>query len=277
MALYKSIDGGAYWTTSILRSDPGSIGTALALDPQNPNIVHVGGRGYFYSSFDGGSTWTQKGNLNGTVQALSVDPAASNRIVAGTTSGLYKSEDGGSSWTSKMASDFKTIARNPTAPNEIVAGGTNGVSISKDSGQTWSELNLGLTFKNVTSLQWNEVNKILFAGTDGGSVYAYNATFIPQDIFPPLDFSGTKKLNRGLLHAECLIELSWKANPQNIDIQGYRLFLINGLTWTLLTELGSGTLEYRHRRVDKTKEYRYAIKAFKAGGREGDPAYTKVQ
>lgn len=275
MAFFKSTNGGTSWTTSILRSDSGSYGTAVALDPQNQNGIHVGGYGCFYSSLDGGSTWTQKGNLSGTVQAIAIDPATSNRIFAGTTSGLYKSDDGGLTWTSKLASSFKTIVMNPAAPSEIYAGGTNGVYASFDAGQTWSEFNAGLAFKNVVCLEWNGARKILFAGTDGGSVYA-SASGVP-DIFPPLNFMGTKKVNRALLHAEYVIDLSWKENPQNLNIAGYRLYVIDGGTWDRLTELRSGPFEYRHRRVEKAKEYRYALTAFRADGQEGDPAYATVR
>lgn len=275
MALYKSINGGNSWTITILRSDSGSCGTAMALDPQNSNTVHVGGYGYFYSSLDGGSTWTQKGNLTGTVQAIVVDPSASNRIFAGTAAGLYRSDNGGSTWTSKVAGSFKTIVMNPAAPNEIYAGGTSGVHASFDGGQTWTEFNAGLAFKNVLCLEWNGARKILFAGTDGGSVYS-SASGVP-DIFPPLDFKGTKKINRALLHAEYVIDLSWKENPQNLNIEGYRLYEVDGGTWNRLTELRSGPLEYRHRRVEKAKEYRYAVTAFRADGQEGEPAYATVR
>ena len=96
-------------------------------------------------------------------------------------------------------------------------------------------------------------------------------------IYPPLDFSGEKVTNRSLLQVEYINFLSWQANPNNVNIRKYRIYAIQGQSQSLLIELDASILNYWHRRVDKDKQYTYAIVAVNDENREGEWAYVTVR
>jgi len=96
-------------------------------------------------------------------------------------------------------------------------------------------------------------------------------------IYSPLNFIGQKVFNRSLSQAEYINFFSWQSNPNNVDIVKYRIYLIEGESKSLLVELNANTFQYWHRRVEKDKQYTYAICAVNDESREGDPALITVQ
>jgi len=98
-------------------------------------------------------------------------------------------------------------------------------------------------------------------------------------IYPPSNFTGQKVLNRSLSQAEYINALTWQANPNNEDINivKYRIYQIEDDSQSLLIELGADQFEYWHRRVEKDKQYTYAIVAVNNEDREGKPAYITIQ
>lgn len=102
------------------------------------------------------------------------------------------------------------------------------------------------------------------------------ANFI-RIIYAPNDFSGQKVLNRSLSQAEYINILIWQPNQNNVNIAKYRIYQVEGETQNQLIELNANTFKYWHRRVEKDKQYTYALVAVNDEGREGDPAYLTVQ
>ncbi len=98
---------------------------AMAIDPNNPNVLYAGtgdlrfgsfsfGSNGLLKSIDGGETWTVKGadvfnpfyapNVNAPPQyqaigKVEVDPNNSNIVIVGAKTGLYMSYNGGDTWT----------------------------------------------------------------------------------------------------------------------------------------------------------------------------------
>jgi uncharacterized repeat protein (TIGR02543 family) len=134
-------------------------------------------RGIVFRSTNGGANWTpiDAGTFSSQVNKLAVDPVRTARIFAGTASGLFLSLNSGGSWTRVMTHDVKDIRINRNAPDQIYVAGRNGVHYSRDGGATWTEFNNGLGFRDVLCLQWDTVNSILYAGTNGGSIYKHGA------------------------------------------------------------------------------------------------------
>ena len=93
----------------------------------------------------------------------------------------------------------------------------------------------------------------------------------------PLNASGQKVLNRSLSQAEYINVLTFEANPGNIDIAGYKVYLVEGSARTELASLDANTLEYLHRGVTRDKVYFYEIVAVNNEPREGHPATVVVQ
>lgn len=179
MALYKSFNAGDTWSSYPITSTEGKA-YAVAIDPDNENLIYVGGikgsRAALFKSFDGGTSWAEIGqgvfhSITDPIKAIALDPVSKNKVYAGSSSGFYKSENSGSTW--KKAAEFrvKCMKMDPSSPNKIYAAGEDGVYLSTDGGKTWSNFNAGLSIKNVNCLDISPSTKILYVGTQGGSIF----------------------------------------------------------------------------------------------------------
>lgn len=102
------------------------------------------------------------------------------------------------------------------------------------------------------------------------------ANFIRM-IYPPLNFTGQKVMNRSLFMTEYINVLHWKVNPNNVNIAKYRIYLVKGESQDLLVELSTETFEYWQRGVDKDIQYPYAIVAVSDEDIESEPACIIVR
>lgn len=102
------------------------------------------------------------------------------------------------------------------------------------------------------------------------------ANFRP--VFAPSNFNGIKSTNRNLFQIENINTLSWIANPDNqgINIEKYRIYLINGEDITQLVEINIETFTYIHRQAGKDPQ-EYAIVGVLNDGRIGYASFIIVQ
>ena len=96
-------------------------------------------------------------------------------------------------------------------------------------------------------------------------------------IYPPLNLSGQKVVNRSLFLSEYLNALTWQANPANENIVGYRIYLVDGGSQSLLADVNAYTFEYWHRKVEGDRQYSYVLVAVNNEGKESDPTSITVQ
>jgi hypothetical protein len=96
-------------------------------------------------------------------------------------------------------------------------------------------------------------------------------------ICAPLNASGQRVLNRSLSQAEYVNVLTFQANPDNVDITGYKIYLIEETLKTELAAVDASTFKYLHRNVARDKVYIYEIVAVNSEPREGHPATVVVQ
>jgi len=127
---------------------------ALAVDPNDPNVVYLGidgdpsdgkqGGGVFKST-DGGQTWKQLENQPGSRRmffGLAVDPTDSKRIywgACGDKGGLYRTEDGGASWEKVYSKDAWIFNLHVTHDGTLYVLSKN-IERSTDHGKTWKPL-----------------------------------------------------------------------------------------------------------------------------------------
>ncbi|MGH7728727.1 MAG: WD40/YVTN/BNR-like repeat-containing protein, partial [Vulcanimicrobiaceae bacterium] len=177
--VWKTVDGGAFWSPVFDKESTQSIG-ALAVDPTNPEVVWVGtgesnprndvtsGDGVYKSS-DGGKTWMRVG-LEDTLQisAISIDPRDPDEVVVAAMGdffadsqarGIYRTSDGGKTWTHVLfagpQSGGSDLARDPRDPRVLYAGiwqfrrvpwnftsggPDDGIYKSSDGGASWTKL-----------------------------------------------------------------------------------------------------------------------------------------
>lgn len=163
--LWLTKDGGKSWQP--LTDDLPSLAVgALAMSPQNPNIILLGtgeanfsGDSYYgagvFKSTDGGDTWAQLGNLPSRARISSIVFNFTNTqtIYLATTSGasnqlsdvgVFKSTDGGTTWKKILDGIATDININPKNPESLLAAiGNpngdliNGVYQTNDGGNSW--------------------------------------------------------------------------------------------------------------------------------------------
>lgn len=120
------------------------------------------------------------------------------------------------------------------------------------------------------------------SGTDNPIMVALDAdlsvmaNFI-RIVYSPSDFTGQKVLNRSLSQAEYISVLTWRADPNNVNIVKYRIYQMDEESKSLLAELSANTFHYWYRRVERYKKYTYAICAVNDENREGELAQITVQ
>ena len=175
VGMFKSVDGGASWT-SIGLKDTQQIGRIL-VDPRNPDVLLVAALGHPYGpnaqrgvfrSTDGGRSWTRtlfKDADTGAID-LAFQPDNPDVVYAslwqtrrppwnvyppsnGPGGGLYKSVDGGRTWTALVGRGLPAspghigLATTPARPNRVYAlvdAAEGGLYRSDDAGASWSKV-----------------------------------------------------------------------------------------------------------------------------------------
>lgn len=183
--IYRSQDGGKSWQAidNIPKSKPRANVTAIAIDPQNPQVMYATGHGLaVIKSTNGGTTWeTKDRGLSGdSVEALAIDVNNSSQIYAWVLNdGLYRSADAGESWQrvsdGPKDQEIRSLASvgYPTGMGGIwlYAGLDTGIVKSPDCFCGWDKLlNAGLPEnKRIYSVAADpESFKTLYAGTQEG-------------------------------------------------------------------------------------------------------------
>jgi photosystem II stability/assembly factor-like uncharacterized protein len=267
-AVVKSTNDGASWTRINNASTPNFYSTygwylnELAVDPQNPNHVTIGGVS-IYRSVNGGATWS-------TISGLHVDHHAheyslSNPTICyeGNDGGIYRSTNSGQTYTSLNANlpitQFYEMGLSTLDPTRM-GGGTqdNGSWDRKTGASTWAKSTGGDGFyvvfdpTNANYIYTESQNGYHYRSTNGGASYSgintglygsglWNTPVAIHPTTPTVLFTATTKqlyktTNRGTLwvpyhgNMDSASSINYIAiNPRNGNhmFVGYR----NGRIW----------------------------------------------
>ena len=189
MAVLKTTNGGISWPT---RSFPGIGGNyntsceAIAVAPGVPTTVYAGGQEDSYAkvfrSTDAGATWEDiSSNLTTmlsryeTVYAIWVNPYDPGALVLGTSRGVFRSTVEGRnqnfSWNMTTVEHMTHDFAYDQVTGTIYAATYSGVYSSDDFGSTWQPVNDGLGHLPCLCIDIDAQNRLLYVGTDGGSVW----------------------------------------------------------------------------------------------------------
>lgn len=198
----RSLDGGVTWSAALTNATGYCGGQCtydmpIAVDPNNPNVLYIGGNA------DGTSSAIIKKSTNATgaaptfakiqnglhadSHAIEIDPSNSSTVWFGSDGGVWKSANGGTSWTSLNntgfnATQFQSLALHPIDPNYAI-GGTqdNGTERQRPDG-TWTRTDFGdggfalidQSATNTTTVRqyhtyFNQVNNLIAFATSTSS------------------------------------------------------------------------------------------------------------
>jgi len=141
----KSTDGGRRWRVT----EKFNSVTDLAINPQNPAIVHaVGWRGVFKTR-DGGRRWrdASAGLPEDFLTSVALDPRRPERLYVGTEDGnIWKTVNSGRAWRVAGSpwyfDEVEELAIDPREPETIYAGtGGAGINKSTNGGLSWEAAN----------------------------------------------------------------------------------------------------------------------------------------
>lgn len=204
--VFLTANGGLTWTQTLTNE----IITSVEFAPSNPQIAYAGGRNHFYSSEDGGQSWTKLGHeyfpwgppgiVAGFPIDFLVDPDDPDTIFANNYGGgNVMSTDGGNTWT--LASEGYTgalmfdVEAHPTSRGRVYASARSGAFYSTNGGDDWEGLEyppwpvvetyaIALKPDNPqVVLKSGELNGKLYRSTTGGLSWshAYTLTMVPGD------------------------------------------------------------------------------------------------
>jgi uncharacterized protein (TIGR03437 family) len=162
VGILKSPDGGNTWTNIVGPFLHAKIG-ALAIQPNNSQVLLCSSSIGIYRSTDAAATWTRV--MTGTGTGVLFDPTNGNiaysslgNIFGSSLNGVYRSTDSGQTWQRLTGSGANSLPTNnvgrveiaiaPSTPTTLYVGLHNdsndsllGIYKTTDSGSTWNNLN----------------------------------------------------------------------------------------------------------------------------------------
>jgi photosystem II stability/assembly factor-like uncharacterized protein len=157
----------------------GGSARALAIDPQNRNILLAGSRdSLIFRSDDGAASWRLlpfPRGTPGTFDALIIHPTETDHFYAGldagdaADSGVWESKDGGQTWQQLgglRGARIESLAMWTRDPHILAAGTAKGVFLSDDGGASWKRI----TRENDNEMQ--DITALAFDPTDSKVIYA---------------------------------------------------------------------------------------------------------
>lgn len=179
--VFKSTDGGASWHEVNDSHTASQNINALAVAPQDPEVVYAGTvQSGVLKSEDGGRSWQPRnaGLQVLDIRALAIDSRDSQTVYAGgENGGVYKSSDGGQSWQAASTgmdpqAAVRDIVIDPTNTQVLYAADLRtGAYRSQDGAKTWIKINAGLRTRAITALALSTDGTVLYAATDGEGVF----------------------------------------------------------------------------------------------------------
>ena len=173
--VFKSIDQGDSWTPANTPFVSPASPWAVAVDPNEPNVVYVGThyyQGRFYKSTDAGGTWSIKTNgLPPSVPSdIVIDPRNSDVYAGLSEGGVYKSNDEAESWHNSSQGMNNTflndLAVHPTSSDMVYAaikGQGHHLGKTTNGGTSWNYLVGSSTNRGAVAID-PQISMTLFTG-----------------------------------------------------------------------------------------------------------------
>ena len=183
----KTSNGGQQWVrlANLVTGWP----SALAVSPQEPNLLILGTTGLLVSE-DGGKAWQERGSgLGGNGVELKISSAASSVLYAqGLDQTIYFSEDDGRNW-SNLGMGGRSLSFDRDRNNIYILNDDN-LTLSQDNGKSWEQ--------NALPLLETSPHAIAAHPTNPNRVYALYGRNTPPYIYYSDDMGITWQETSGM-------------------------------------------------------------------------------
>ncbi|OGC41309.1 hypothetical protein A2Y85_07935 [candidate division WOR-3 bacterium RBG_13_43_14] len=147
---------------------------SIAIDPNNSNIVYVGGYPYLFKTINGGTSWINSTNgITDSIFKIRIDSTSTNIIYAASYDGVFKTTNSGLTWSNTGCTETKSVLIDPDDHLIIYAGSNSGVYKSTNGGSSWVAMNDGMTGNYISSLGINP-GVYLYAGTEDEAMFRWS-------------------------------------------------------------------------------------------------------
>jgi photosystem II stability/assembly factor-like uncharacterized protein len=297
--VYKSTDGGQNWQHMGLRNTERI--SAIAIHPQNPDIVYVGALGHAFGpnedrgvfmTTDGGKTWTKTLYIDKEhgVSDLDIDLTNPNILYAGMWSferkpwthrsgsekgGVFKSIDGGRTWNKITNGLPKLLGRigvrsAPSNPNVVYA------IVESKEGTLYRSDDRGETFKQV-SKQTNIVSRGFYYTTVRVDPNDENRVFaVASSLFISIDGGKTFRSITGRTHIDYHALWMDPKNPKRMwqgQDGGIAVSYDSGETWEYVNNIPLGQFYQIH--ADNRLPFYYVMGGLQDNGAWTGPSRTR--
>jgi hypothetical protein len=155
------------------------------------------------------------------------------------------------------------------------------LSASPGTGTSWGESDAISVSVNISGMEEGSYTGSVTVESPGTAGSPQKADVVlkidPPPIYPPLNFAGVRRINRGLFWRERLIVLTWENNPLNKNIQKYRLSVLEAAgSYGPVAEISGENLRYSVRNAQPNRPYSFALTAVDSKNREGEPAFVTI-
>lgn len=166
--VFKSINGGASWQQIAMNTLQGA--ETVALDPNNPAHLLLGGNMGFFRSINGGKNWQQCNTACGGAVDFVFDPVNPLTIYgAGYQGYINKSIDGGATWTRIPLADMLGFCTGIDGGGKkpVYVATTAGFYVSKDKGASFQASHNGFFAAETQAVGVAPSNpRIVYAGAE---------------------------------------------------------------------------------------------------------------
>lgn len=177
--LLRSNDGGQNWTPAA-QGLPAVQITAVALDPNDPDVIFLASWEHFFRSADGGVSWQISRLTFSGHSALAVAPSEPSILYLAGRPAL-RSVDRGATWQpipvvsageSQQIQEVVGVVVDPADAAHVWIARRDGVFESRDSGQSWQAV--GLTGRDLRWLAASAAPALtLYAGITDDGIYRW--------------------------------------------------------------------------------------------------------
>lgn len=180
--VFKSTNQGTSWTSiGTVAQVSSNTKSLLAIAPSDSSYIYTGFGGFtMYKTTNGGTTWTSHAVGINSASDIAVHPTIPSTLwIVGRnfTSGnkVLKSTDAGATWTNVSLNlpniPVSSVVYQAGSNNGIYVGTDGGVFYKDDNMASWELFSDGLPNVEITDLEIDYTNQMLYASTYGRGVW----------------------------------------------------------------------------------------------------------